>query len=180
MNVLRTELPGVFILEPERFSDARGTFFEAYNRLTFNAAVGSEIIFVQDNQSTSRQHVLRGLHYQVQKPQGKLVRAVVGEIFDVVVDLRGDAPTFRKWIGVTLSEANGVSIWIPPQFAHGFLTISERAICAYKTTEYYSPQHERTIRWDDPALGIAWPVTTPPILSAKDANGLRLEQADFF
>jgi dTDP-4-dehydrorhamnose 3,5-epimerase len=180
MKFRHTDLPGVLIFETQRFTDARGMFFEAYNRRGFDAAIGHETCFAQDNHSVSRRHVLRGLHYQIEKPQGKLVRAVVGAIFDVVVDLQRNSATFGKWFGVELSEENGLALWIPPRFAHGFLTLSERAICSYKTTEYYFPQHERTILWDDRDLGIAWPIVSPPILSTKDADGVRFADAEVF
>lgn len=173
MKVTPTAIPDVLLIEPKVFGDARGFFFESYNRQVFKAATGLDVDFVQDNHSKSTQGVLRGLHYQLPpKAQGKLVRVVQGEVFDVAVDLRKSSPTFGRWAGEILSAENKKQLWIPPGFAHGFLTLSETAEFLYKTTDYYSPEHERCIRWDDPALGIDWPLHNPPLVSAKDAAGI--------
>ena len=180
MKVSGTELPGVLLLEPAVFSDARGTFLESYNRRTFRQATGLEVEFVQDNQASSARRVLRGLHYQVRQPQGKLVRAITGEIFDVAVDLRRSSPAFGKWTGVRLSGDAHRALWIPAGFAHGYLVLSEQAIVAYKTTDYYAPQHERTILWNDPALAIRWPLEGEPVVSDKDRRGASLAAAEAF
>lgn len=173
-----TPLEGAFVVEPKVFGDDRGFFFESYNRRSWLAAGGPEVEFVQDNHSKSARGVLRGLHYQVIQPQGKLVRAAAGEIFDVAVDLRASSPTFKKWHGVALSAANKLMFWLPPGFAHGFVTLSESAEVLYKATDYYLPEAERSIRWDDQELGIAWPDSgVTPLLSAKDAAGLTLSEA---
>ncbi len=173
-------LSGVVLLEPKVFGDERGFFFESYNAKTFESALGFVPQFVQDNHSLSARGVLRGLHYQVQQPQGKLVRVCVGEIFDVAVDLRKSSPTFGKWVGEILSAANKRQMWIPPGFAHGFLVLSETAEFLYKATDYYAPEHERAIRWDDPTIGIAWPLSGAPTLSAKDCAASSFAQAPFF
>ena len=180
MKVTSTALPGLLLIEPDVFADARGLFFESYNHRRFEEATGIRAPFVQDNQSTSARHVLRGLHYQVSRPQGKLVRALAGEIFDVAVDLRKSSPTFGRWAGTVLSAENRKQVWIPEGFAHGFLALSESAEILYKVTDYYAPERERTIRWDDPALAIDWPLPTAPILSAKDAAGQLLADAELF
>lgn len=180
MTVTPLALPGLLLLEPDVFADARGVFFESYNQQRFEAATGIGAPFVQDNQSTSARHVLRGLHYQIGRPQGKLVRALAGEIFDVAVDLRKSSPTFGRWAGTVLSAENRKQVWIPEGFAHGFLALSESAEIHYKVTDYYAPERERTIRWDDPTLAIRWPLTSPPILSTKDAAGLLLADAELF
>ena len=180
MKVIATELPGVLILEPRVFGDDRGFFYESFNARTFNEATGLNREFVQDNHSRSQRGVLRGLHYQLQQPQGKLVRVVVGEVFDVSVDLRRSSPTFGRWIGVHLSAENKRQLWLPEGFAHGFLVLSEYAEFLYKTTDYYAPAHERCIRWDDPRLAIDWPLDSAPQLSAKDRVGLSLDQAEVF
>lgn len=170
MKVTLTAIPEVLILEPRVFGDERGFFFESFNQQAFRAATGLEVDFVQDNHSKSARYVLRGLHYQLPpKAQGKLVRVVEGEVFDVAVDLRKGSKTYGKWVGETLSAENKKQMWIPPGFAHGFLTLSDTAEFLYKTTDYYAPEHERCIRWDDPAIGIAWPLDGVPSLSAKDA-----------
>ncbi|WP_395066840.1 dTDP-4-dehydrorhamnose 3,5-epimerase [Paraburkholderia silvatlantica] len=170
MNLIPTEIPGVLILEPKVFGDSRGFFYESFNQQRFNAAVGCDVQFVQDNHSLSAKGVLRGLHFQTQPmEQGKLVRVVKGEVFDVAVDIRRDSPTFRKWVGVHLSAENKRQLWIPGGLAHGFLVLSDHAEFLYKTDNYYSPEHERSIRWDDPSIGIEWPMTAPPSLSQKDA-----------
>lgn len=173
-TVTPTDIPGVLILEPKVFGDARGFFFESFNQRDFEQATGlTGIAFVQDNHSRSAKGVLRGLHYQLPpKAQGKLVRVVKGAVFDVAVDIRQGSPTFGQWVGVELSEANHRQLWIPPGLAHGFLTLSDSADFLYKTTDTYSPEHERCIRWDDPAIGIEWPaLDMAPLLSAKDAQG---------
>jgi dTDP-4-dehydrorhamnose 3,5-epimerase len=180
MNVIQTSLPGVLILEPRIFSDPRGFFFESFNERRFAELTGLAVDFVQDNHSLSEQNVLRGLHYQVQQTQGKLLRVVVGEVFDVAVDLRRSSPHFGRWTGVTLSAQNKRQLWIPPGFANGFLVTSEHAEYLYKTTDYWAPQHERCIKWDDPEIGIKWPLHGTPIFSAKDAAGLALKNAEIF
>lgn len=167
MNIIETRLPGVVLLEPKVFGDARGFFLESWNRQVFQAH-GLEMDFVQDNHSRSSKGVLRGLHYQVQAPQGKLVRVVSGAVFDVAVDLRKSSPHFGQWVGHELSAENQRMMWIPPGFAHGFLVLSDTADFLYKTTRYYAPQWDRGIRWDDPQIGVKWPLAGPPTLSAKD------------
>ena len=179
MNVTRTALPEVLVITPRIFSDDRGFFFESWNARTF-AAAGVDAAFVQDNHSRSRRGVLRGLHYQIEHPQGKLVRAVTGEVFDVVVDLRRSSPNFGRWVGVTLSAENNNMMWIPAGFAHGFLTLSETADFLYKTTDYWYPEHERTLRWNDPAIGIDWPLDGAPCVAPKDATGMALAQAELY
>jgi len=178
MNVVPTALPDVKLVEPRVFGDERGFFYESWNRRTL-AAVGIDADFVQDNHSRSRHGVLRGLHYQIEHAQGKLVRCVVGEVFDVAVDLRRSSPTFGRHVGVTLSAANRHMLWVPPGFAHGFVVVSEHAEFLYKTTDYWFPEHERTLLWNDPALGIAWPIGAPQLV-AKDAAGAPLAAADTF
>lgn len=174
MNVIPTAIGGVFIIEPKVFGDGRGFFFESFNQRAFEAATGVTLPFVQDNHSRSAKGVLRGLHYQVEQPQGKLVRVVAGAVFDVAVDIRSGSPTFGKWVGVELTAENKRQLWVPPGLAHGFLVLSETADFLYKTTDYYAPQHERCIIWNDPTLAIDWPLDGEPILSAKDAAGDRL------
>ncbi|MFN6190293.1 MAG: dTDP-4-dehydrorhamnose 3,5-epimerase, partial [Planctomycetia bacterium] len=171
MNVVPTEIADVLILEPKVFADDRGFFFESFNQRVFEAAVGGPVTFVQDNHSKSRKNVLRGLHYQVEQPQGKLVRAVSGTIYDVAVDIREKSPTFGRWVGVELSADNKRQLWIPAGLAHGFLVVSETAEVLYKATDYYAPAHERTILWNDPTLAIAWPLAGEPQVSGKDAAG---------
>ncbi|MEX1213613.1 dTDP-4-dehydrorhamnose 3,5-epimerase [Saccharospirillum sp.] len=178
MKVTKTTLPGVKIIEPRVFGDERGFFFESFNHRDFEAATGLKVRFVQDNHSRSARHVLRGLHYQVRQPQGKLIRVVQGEVFDAVVDIRPGSPTFGHWAGETLSADNKRQLWVPEGFAHGFLVLSESAELLYKTTDYYAPEHERCIRWDDPTIGIEWPLNAAPVLSAKDSTGSRFEQAE--
>ena len=181
MNVTRTAIPDVLLLEPRVFRDARGSFFESYNRASLAAATGIDAEFVQDNHSRSGKGVLRGLHYQIHQAQGKLVRVVSGAIFDVAVDLRRGSPTFSRWVGVELDSENCRQLWVPEGFAHGFLVLGESAEVLYKTTDYYAPAHERCLLWNDPAIGIAWPrVDQGPVLSAKDEAGLPLAQAEFF
>jgi dTDP-4-dehydrorhamnose 3,5-epimerase len=180
LKALATELPGVLILEPRIFQDHRGSVFESYSRRAFAAATRVESEFVQDNHSVSKRSVLRGLHYQIAKPQGKLMRVLRGEIFDVAVDVRRSSPTFRRWVGVTLSEANARMLWIPPGFAHGLLALSERADVLYKMTEFWSPEHERAVAWNDSEVGIRWPLSGEPILSEKDAAAPSLARAELF
>ena len=179
MKVESTELDGVKVIEPRVFGDDRGFFLESYNARAFDAA-GLTATFVQDNHSGSRRGVLRGLHYQVEHAQGKLVRVAVGEVFDVVVDLRRSSTTFGRSLGMTLSAQNRRMLWVPPGFAHGFLTTSDYAEFLYKTSDYWYPEHERTLLWNDPALGIAWPLSAAPILTPKDAAGTPLAQADVY
>jgi dTDP-4-dehydrorhamnose 3,5-epimerase len=169
MQVTPTEIPGVLVLEPRVFADDRGSFFESFNARAFAEAVGWEVAFVQDNQSTSRRHVLRGLHYQEPHPQGKLVRALAGAIFDVAADIRPGSPTFGHWVGVELSAENRRQLWVPEGLAHGFLVLSESAEVLYKTTDFYAPGCEKCLRWDDPTLAIQWPLAAPPVLSPRDA-----------
>ncbi len=172
MKATPLAIPDVILLEPRVFGDGRGFFYESYNQLAFHEATGLDIQFVQDNHSRSVRNVLRGLHYQLPpKAQGKLVRAVVGEVFDVAVDIRKDSPTFGQWVGEILSADNKRQMWIPPGFAHGFLVLSEIAEFLYKTTDYYAPDLERGILWNDPDVAIAWPLNDDPVLSAKDAQG---------
>jgi len=175
-----TEIPDVLLLEPKVHQDDRGFFLETYNRRTFNEAVGMKVDFVQDNESFSVRNVLRGLHYQIRQPQGKLIQVVAGEIFDVAVDLRRSSPTFGKWIGVNLSGGTHRMIWVPQGFAHGYLVLSEHAIVFYKTTDFYAPEHERTILWSDPSLNIRWPLEDKPIVSDKDRRGVALGSAELF
>ena len=181
MKATATAIPEVIVIEPKVFGDARGFFYESFNAYAFDEAVGHRVAFVQDNHSRSSQGVLRGLHYQIQQPQGKLVRVARGAVFDVAVDIRKSSKTFGHWVGVELTEDNHKQLWVPPGFAHGFLVLSETADFLYKTTEYYAPAHERCIAWDDAELGIEWPeIGTAPKLSAKDAAGPRLQQAEVF
>lgn len=180
MNVNATELPGVLIIEPKVFGDERGFFYESFNARDFAQASGLELQFVQDNHSRSQKDVLRGLHYQVEHAQGKLVRVTAGEVLDVAVDIRRSSPHFGKWASVRLSAENNRQLWIPPGFAHGFVVLSEYAEFLYKTTDYYTPSAERCIRWDDPELSIDWQLAGPPTLSAKDQNGKNLKDADLF
>jgi dTDP-4-dehydrorhamnose 3,5-epimerase len=179
MRVRPTAIPGVLIVEPRVFGDARGFFMESWNRRAF-AEAGLDVDFVQDNHSRSRRGVLRGLHYQIRHPQGKLVRVVAGEVFDVAVDLRRRSPTFGRAVGDTLSEDNQRMLWVPPGFAHGFLVTSDSADFLYKATDYYHPEHERTLLWNDPALAIEWPLDGEPALAAKDAAGTRLADAETY
>jgi dTDP-4-dehydrorhamnose 3,5-epimerase len=179
-TVTPTSLPEVLILEPKVFGDERGFFFESFNARDFRQATGLDVHFVQDNHSKSRQGVLRGLHYQIQHPQGKLVRVTQGAVFDVAVDLRRSSPNFGKWVGVELSAENKRQLWVPPGFAHGFVVTSESAEFLYKTTDYYFPEHERSLLWNDPAIGINWPLKEPPTLAAKDVAGRVLASAEVF
>ncbi len=169
MRATPTAIPEVLIIEPRVFGDDRGFFYESFNARAFEQATGLQPQFVQDNHSKSARHVLRGLHYQLQQPQGKLVRVVQGEVYDVAVDLRKEAKTFGQWVGVHLSAANKKQLWVPEGFAHGFLVLSETAEFLYKTTDYYAPEYERSLLWNDPALAIAWPLQGQPLLAAKDA-----------
>lgn len=180
MKVIRTEIPEVLILEPNVFGDDRGFFMESYNRSTWFEKSGVDLEFVQDNHSRSGRGVLRGLHYQIRQPQGKLVRVTAGEVFDVAVDLRRSSPTFGRWVGAHLGEVNKRMFWVPPGFAHGFLVLSERADFLYKATDYYAPEYERAIRWNDPDIGIVWPHTTELILSQKDADAVYLTAAEVY
>ncbi|TRO40534.1 dTDP-4-dehydrorhamnose 3,5-epimerase [Pseudomonas sp. ALS1131] len=181
MNVIATALPEVLILEPQVFGDERGFFYESFNARRFGEATGVTRDFVQDNHSRSARGVLRGLHYQLQQAQGKLVRVSAGEVYDVAVDVRRSSPNFGKWVGVHLSAENKRQLWVPEGFAHGFLVLSEYAEFLYKTTDYYAPAHERCIRWDDPQLDIDWPLEgLTPQLSAKDQQGLSLTDAETF
>ena len=180
MKVVETSIPGVLIIEPKVFGDERGFFYESFNAAAFEAATGLKRQFVQDNHSKSQRGVLRGLHYQIQQPQGKLVRVVAGEVFDVAVDLRKSSPSFGRWFGTHLSAQNQHQLWIPEGFAHGFVVLSETAEFLYKTTDYYAPEHERSLLWNDPELGIEWPFDEAPQLSAKDQAGKRLSDAELF
>lgn len=180
MKVTHTAILDVLLIEPLVFRDARGFFFENYNEREFAEKTGIRACFVQDNHSYSAKNVLRGLHYQIKQPQGKLVRVVAGEVFDVAVDLRKNSPTFGQWTGTVLSAENKHMIWIPPGFAHGFLVMSESAHFLYKTTDYYAPEHERCVAWNDPDIGICWPLTDAPVLADRDKAGRRLHNAEIF
>ena len=180
MKATRLAIPDVVLIEPKVFGDARGFFFESFNQKAFNEATGTNHAFVQDNHSRSSQGVLRGLHYQIQHPQGKLVRVVRGRVWDVAVDIRKSSPTFGQWVGAELSEDNQHQLWVPPGFAHGFVVLSESADFLYKTTDYYAPEHERCIAWDDPQLAIAWPIAGAPSLSAKDMQGFAFARAPVY
>ena len=180
MHVTETSFPEVLIIEPRVFGDERGFFFESFNRKVFVETVGLTADFVQDNHSRSAKGVLRGLHYQIQQPQGKLIRVVRGSVFDVSVDIRKSSPNFGRWFGVELSEKNHRQLWVPPGFAHGFLVLSELADILYKATDYWRPEYERCIRWDDPAIGIDWPLDAEPTLSAKDTQGNSFADAEVF
>lgn len=178
LTVTPTSLPEVLVVEPKVFGDDRGFFFESFNARNFEQATGVSREFVQDNHSRSARNVLRGLHYQVQHPQGKLVRVLTGEIFDVAVDLRRGSPRFGKWVGMLLSAANKRQLWVPEGFAHGFVVVSEEAEVLYKTTDYWYPEHERSLAWNDPTIGIDWPLSGAPVLAAKDAAAPMLADAD--
>ena len=179
-TVTPTALPEVLSLEPKVFGDARGFFFESFNQRDFAQATGLDVQFVQDNHSRSVNGVLRGLHYQIQHPQGKLVRVTQGEVFDVAVDLRRSSPRFGQWVGVVLSADNHRQMWVPPGFAHGFVVTSDTAEFLYKTTDYWYPEYERSLLWNDPTVGVQWPLTAAPQLAAKDAAAKRLEDAEVF
>jgi dTDP-4-dehydrorhamnose 3,5-epimerase len=180
MQAIKTAIPDVVVFEPKVFGDARGFFYESFNESVFAEATGLRPRFVQDNHSKSSKHVLRGLHYQIQQPQGKLVRVTQGEVFDVAVDLRSKSPTFGQWVGEILSAENKRMLWVPEGFAHGFVVLSDTAEFLYKTTDFYAPQHERCVRWDDRDLAISWPLSVQPSLSAKDAQGKLFSEADKF
>ena len=180
IQVSATALPEVKIIEPKVFGDARGYFYESFNGREFSEQVGVDVQFVQDNHSRSAKGVLRGLHYQIEHAQGKLVRVVEGEVFDVAVDIRKSSPDFGKWAGLHLSAENRRQVWVPPGFAHGFVVLSEAAQVLYKTTDYWYPEHERSIVWNDPEIGIEWPIDFEPLLAAKDAAGKRLSEAEHF
>lgn len=179
MKATPLAIPEVILFEPKVFGDDRGFFFESFNQAKFEAAIGRQVNFVQDNHSRSVKNVLRGLHYQIQQPQGKLVRVVQGEVFDVAVDIRKSSPTFGKWVGEILSAENKRQIWVPEGFAHGFVVLSDTAEFLYKTTDYYAPEHERCIAWNDPGLAIDWRISVQPSLSDKDAKG-SLREAEVF
>ena len=179
-TVTHTAIPEVLVLTPKVFGDARGFFFESFNARDFAQSTGLDVEFVQDNHSKSSQGVLRGLHYQIQHPQGKLVRVVQGAVFDVAIDLRKSSPTFGQWVGEILSADNHAQLWVPPGFAHGFVVLSESAEFLYKTTDYWYPEHERSLLWNDPAVAIDWPIDFAPQLAAKDAAGKLLSDADVF
>ena len=180
MNLIKTDIPEVVILEPKVFGDERGFFMESFNRNMWQELTGVTLDFVQDNHSRSTRGVLRGLHYQINHPQGKLVRVVAGEVFDVAVDLRRSSSTFGKWAGAHLTEDNKRLFWVPPGFAHGFLVLSESADFLYKATDFYAPEHERGIKWDDPDIGIDWPGNIKPELSAKDAEATAFKDAEVY
>ena len=182
MKVIPTAIADVLILEPSVFGDSRGFFLESFNRKAFGAITGLDVDFVQDNHSRSARGILRGLHYQIRRPQGKLVRVVRGAVFDVSVDLRRSSPTFGQWVGVELTEDNHRQLWVPPGFAHGFYVLSDLADFLYKTTDYYFPEHERSLSWNDPAIAISWPLEqgAEPVVSEKDKNAAKLAQAEVF
>jgi dTDP-4-dehydrorhamnose 3,5-epimerase len=180
MKVTPTALPEVLLIEPDVFGDERGFFLESFNARRFREATGVDAVFVQDNHSRSARGVLRGIHYQLVKPQGKLVRVATGRVFDIVVDLRRSSPRFGRWLGIELSDRNHHQLWVPPGFGHAFLVLSDSADFLYKTTEYWYREHERSLRWNDPALGIEWPVTETPVLAAKDAVAPLLDGAEVY
>jgi len=180
MELIETSIPDVKLLKPKVFGDERGFFMESYNKQILTSLIGLDVEFVQDNHSRSSKNVLRGLHYQLKQPQGKLVRVVAGEVFDVAVDLRRSSPTFGQWEGAILSDKNNYQFWIPPGFAHGFVVLSDTADFLYKTTDYYAPEHERCIKWNDPDIGINWPFSGEPSLSDKDKQGVVFNQAETY
>lgn len=180
MKVIETALPEVLIIEPKVFGDSRGFFYESFNARSFHEATGLDVEFVQDNHSRSAKNVLRGLHYQIKQPQGKLVRVVRGAVFDVAVDVRKSSPNFGKWVGVELTEENHRQLWVPPGFAHGFLVLSDTADFLYKTTDYYAPEFERCLLWDDAEVGISWLVELNPVLSDRDRVGMRLRDIEAY
>jgi dTDP-4-dehydrorhamnose 3,5-epimerase len=180
MKITPTAIPDVLLIEPTVFGDSRGFFFESYNQKTFLETTGLPVDFVQDNHSRSRKHVLRGLHYQIRQPQGKLVRVVSGEVFDVAVDIRRSSPTFGVWVGDYLTAENKKQLWVPQGFAHGFIVLSDVAEFLYKTTDYWAPEHERCIRWNDPVLNVRWPIKDTPLVSEKDSNGVLFQDAEVF
>lgn len=180
MQITRLVIPDVLKIEPRVFGDERGFFYESFHQARFEEAVGRKVAFVQDNHSKSTNNVLRGLHYQIKQPQGKLVRVVAGTVYDVAVDLRRASPTFGQWVGEILSAENKAQLWVPEGFAHGFVVLSETAEFVYKTTDYYAPEHERCIVWNDPSLAITWPISAPPSVSAKDEKGTMFATAEVF
>ena len=180
MRATPAAIPDVLVVEPRVFGDDRGFFYESFNARKFRELTGLEPVFVQDNHARSARNVLRGLHYQIRQPQGKLVRVVAGEVFDVAVDIRKNSPTFGRWVGHTLSAENKQQVWIPAGFAHGYLVLSDYAELLYKATDYWAPEHERRIAWNDPDLAIPWPLVGTPVLSAMDANGVALARAEVF
>jgi dTDP-4-dehydrorhamnose 3,5-epimerase len=180
LNITPTAIPEVLVIEPKVFGDERGFFFESFNQAKFEAAIGRQVSFVQDNHSKSAKNVLRGLHYQIQQPQGKLVRVVQGEVFDVAVDIRKSSPTFGKWVGEILSADNKKQLWVPEGFAHGFVVLSESAEFLYKTTDYYAPEYEGSILWNDPDIAVKWPIIGEPILAIKDQQAKTLAIAEHF
>ncbi len=180
MKVIKTDIPDVLIIEPKVFGDERGFFYESFNQKNFNDAIGVDVHFVQDNHSKSSKGVLRGLHYQIKQPQGKLVRVVSGEVFDVAVDIRKSSATFGQWVGVLLTSVNHRQLWVPEGFAHGFVVLSDSAEFLYKTSDYYAPEYERSICWDDSNIAIDWPIDFEPQLSAKDKKGSLLKNAELF
>jgi dTDP-4-dehydrorhamnose 3,5-epimerase len=180
MKVIKTSIPEVLVLEPRVFKDDRGFFYESFNQRSFSEITGLDVNFVQDNHSRSQRDVLRGLHYQIRQAQGKLVRVIKGSVFDIAVDIRKSSPTFGHWVGEILSEDNNRQMWVPPGFAHGFLVCSDSADFLYKTTDYYAPEFERCIRWDDSDIGIKWPLEREPIIAEKDRNGVGLKEAEVY
>ncbi len=180
MKVTPTRIPEVFIVEPQVFGDQRGFFFESFNQRDWEKETGLKTVFVQDNHSRSTKGVLRGLHYQIKHAQGKLVRVLVGEVFDVAVDIRRSSPTFGQWVGVKLSAENKKQLWVPAGFAHGFAVLSDEAEFLYRTTDYWAPEYERGIKWDDPTIGVDWPVDFTPILSEKDEKGVAFAEAEVY
>jgi dTDP-4-dehydrorhamnose 3,5-epimerase len=180
VKVIQTEIPEVLLLEPKVFGDERGFFLESYNKRTFREATGLDVEFVQDNHSRSRRGVLRGLHYQIRQPQGKLVRVIAGVVYDVAVDLRRSSATFGRYVGFSLDAVSKRMAWIPPGFAHGFLVVSDHAEFLYKTTDYYAPEYERTLIWNDPYIAVKWPLDSEPVLAEKDLLGLRMAQTETF
>lgn len=180
MRMTRLSIPDVLRIEPRVFADERGLVYESFHQARFDEAVGRRVSFVQDNHATSVRNVLRGLHYQVQQTQGKLVGGVTGSVFDVAVDLRRSSPTFGQWVGEFLSADNKAQLWVPEGFAHGFVVLSDVADVVYKLTDYYAPEHERCIAWNDPRLAIDWPITAAPLVSAKDGGGVRFDEAEYF
>ena len=180
MKIIATDIPDVLVIEPHVFGDDRGFFYESFNQKVWEEKTGLRMTFVQDNHSRSNRNVLRGLHYQIRQPQGKLMRVIAGEVFDVAVDIRKSSPTFGRWVGFTLSAENKRIMWIPEGFAHGFLVLSDFAEFLYKTTDYWAPEYERTIIWNDSDLGIRWPLKVPPVLSSKDCDGWGFKSAECF
>lgn len=180
MKIIPTDIPDVLVMEPHVFGDGRGFFFESYNEKTFREKTGIRMTFVQDNHSRSKKHVLRGLHYQIRQPQGKLVRVIAGDVFDVALDIRRSSPTFGRWVAAYLTAENKKQMYVPPGFAHGFLVLSDAAEFLYKTTDYWAPEHERCIRWNDPDLAIQWPTTGDPLVSPKDEQGVYFKDAEVF